>query len=298
MMQTRCSKCSTVFRVTPEQLKARHGKVRCGNCQHVFNALDRLVEASLLEPVSIAKDAAATAADTRLFPDASPERPAAENAVGREEVIGPSAPITRSVATEPVEPVPAQPQEAPEQKTHAEPAWLAQDSDPWDDEEETAERRAWPWALASLLGLLILLIQVVVQFRVEMTVLLPTSKPALQALCGVLECDLPLPQKAGLLGIEASDLHPDPRHNGQLILNATLKNRAPFVQAYPDLELTLTDTSDQAVLRKVLVPSEYLPKNADVSGFAANADLAVNLSLAIDGNPGSAAGYRLYLFYP
>jgi glycine hydroxymethyltransferase len=39
MMRTACPLCSTVFRVTPEQLRVRAGKVRCGQCQGVFNAL-------------------------------------------------------------------------------------------------------------------------------------------------------------------------------------------------------------------------------------------------------------------
>jgi predicted Zn finger-like uncharacterized protein len=43
-MLTRCPACATHFRVTPEQLKARSGRVRCGECQHVFNALDTLIE--------------------------------------------------------------------------------------------------------------------------------------------------------------------------------------------------------------------------------------------------------------
>lgn len=301
IMQTRCAKCSTVFRVTPEQLKAKQGKVRCGNCQHVFNALDRLVEASLLEPPLATTSIAQTAADARSVPEAaSEERMIAEEAAEPQEVAGPPAPIDGIVPVAPESIVAAsssQSQEAPEREKPAEPSWLAQDGDSWEDEEQPAGH-AWPWALASVLGLLILLIQGLVQFRVETAVLMPASKPVLQALCGMLGCDLPLPQKASLLGIEASDLHPDPRHKGQLILNATLRNRAPFAQAYPDLELTLTDTSDQAVLRKVLTPSEYLSKRADGSGFAANTDLALNLSLVIDGNAGSAAGYRLYLFYP
>jgi predicted Zn finger-like uncharacterized protein len=43
-MLTRCPSCATHFRVTPEQLKARSGRVRCGECQNVFNALDSLIE--------------------------------------------------------------------------------------------------------------------------------------------------------------------------------------------------------------------------------------------------------------
>ncbi|MBI3772513.1 MAG: DUF3426 domain-containing protein [Gammaproteobacteria bacterium] len=41
-MLTRCPKCDTCFRVTPEQLKAARGDVRCGRCFNTFNALEHL----------------------------------------------------------------------------------------------------------------------------------------------------------------------------------------------------------------------------------------------------------------
>ncbi|HZV62965.1 MAG TPA: zinc-ribbon and DUF3426 domain-containing protein [Methylophilaceae bacterium] len=42
---TSCPQCLTNFRVTQEQLAASNGKVRCGKCQQVFDALSRLGEA-------------------------------------------------------------------------------------------------------------------------------------------------------------------------------------------------------------------------------------------------------------
>ncbi|MGM0768767.1 MAG: DUF3426 domain-containing protein [Pseudomonadota bacterium] len=42
-LQTRCPKCDTRFRVTDEQLSIARGKVRCGNCMEVFNAIDHQV---------------------------------------------------------------------------------------------------------------------------------------------------------------------------------------------------------------------------------------------------------------
>jgi len=44
LMRTRCPACSTVFRVTSDQLRAKAGKVRCGYCQVVFNAFDELID--------------------------------------------------------------------------------------------------------------------------------------------------------------------------------------------------------------------------------------------------------------
>ncbi len=43
-MYTECPKCHTFFRIGPEHLKAAGGKVRCGRCNHIFNALDTLTD--------------------------------------------------------------------------------------------------------------------------------------------------------------------------------------------------------------------------------------------------------------
>jgi predicted Zn finger-like uncharacterized protein len=41
---TQCSKCETVFKLSPETLRVAGGQVRCGKCGEVFNALARLAE--------------------------------------------------------------------------------------------------------------------------------------------------------------------------------------------------------------------------------------------------------------
>jgi hypothetical protein len=111
---------------------------------------------------------------------------------------------------------------------------------------------------------------------------------------------LPLPRLSDLVSIESSDLHPDRDQKDQLVLVATLKNRAPFAQAYPHLELTLTDTLDKAMLRRVLAPAEYLAKEAiAANGFAGSSEITVHLALQHDNAESvPATGYRLYLFYP
>lgn len=42
-LQTQCPKCQTRFRVTEEQLGVAKGKVRCGNCMNVFNAIEHQI---------------------------------------------------------------------------------------------------------------------------------------------------------------------------------------------------------------------------------------------------------------
>ncbi len=43
-MYTQCPYCDTLFRINIPQLKAAHGKVRCGHCTRIFNALLNLSE--------------------------------------------------------------------------------------------------------------------------------------------------------------------------------------------------------------------------------------------------------------
>jgi predicted Zn finger-like uncharacterized protein len=43
-MFTCCPQCATVFRVTANQLRVARGDVRCGNCAHVFNAMEYLAD--------------------------------------------------------------------------------------------------------------------------------------------------------------------------------------------------------------------------------------------------------------
>ena len=47
---TRCPKCSTAFRVSDEVLSMAKGKVRCGQCFHIFNASDSINHKAKVEP--------------------------------------------------------------------------------------------------------------------------------------------------------------------------------------------------------------------------------------------------------
>ncbi|MBI4989467.1 MAG: DUF3426 domain-containing protein [Rhodocyclales bacterium] len=272
MMYTRCPTCSTAFRVTPEQLKARAGKVRCGHCSAVFNALETLEDAP---PAVPAEDAVA--------PHAEPLHSAADETPPSEPPLAGNPPVADAA-------------ELPEEEADGGSIDILL--------EEIGEAplpvsrgRVLAWAAAGLLALGLLLVQAAYLFRAELAVSEPDLRPLLQEMCSLLDCEIPLPRKADLVSIEASDLHPDPQGKNLLVLVATLKNRAPFAQDYPHLELTLTDTQDQPMIRKVFAPAEYLSQGADArAGFAGNGDLAITLWL--DAAEAGASGYRLYLFYP
>lgn len=63
------------------------------------------------------------------------------------------------------------------------------------------------------------------------------------------------------------------------------------------LEVTLKDSDDQVLIRKVFAPKEYLkPDDLKLGRFNGNSEVKVTMRL--DAGKVHAMGYSLYWFYP
>lgn len=156
---------------------------------------------------------------------------------------------------------------------------------------EPARRAVWPFVLVAVLLLIALLLQLLFHFRTEIVLRMPD----VAALYKLLGADIPLSRNPALVSIETSDLQSD-NARGLFVLQATLKNSAAYPQAWPALELSLTDTNDSVVSRRVMYAAEYLPPGTTSDSFPANGEVAVQLW--IEARDIGASGYRLYIFYP
>ncbi|HRD32813.1 MAG TPA: DUF3426 domain-containing protein [Rhodocyclaceae bacterium] len=135
-------------------------------------------------------------------------------------------------------------------------------------------------------------------FRDEITRQWPELRPRYLETCARLGCDLPLPRDASLIDIETSDLEIEPANPSRYTLNAVVRNRAHFPQQPPHLELTLTDSRDRPVVRRVVTPQEWLAgPEALATGLAPASSQLVRLSFETSGI-GNAVGYRIYAFFP
>jgi predicted Zn finger-like uncharacterized protein len=166
-------------------------------------------------------------------------------------------------------------------------------------EEEPARHRALWWTL-TLIAALALLAQAVYQFRSEIAASVPATRAPLQSACRLLRCEVPLPRQLKLLTIDSYEVRADPRREGMIVLNAVIRNRAPFPQAYPALQFALTDESSRAVASRVLSPREYLDAEqaAQLIGRGIDAGGEASVTLYFDASSTRATGYHLELFYP
>jgi predicted Zn finger-like uncharacterized protein len=161
---------------------------------------------------------------------------------------------------------------------------------------ERAPGRAWLWAGAAVAAAALLTAQVAYHYRAEIAAFLPEARAPLLAACQQLGCAVALPRRPDVLSIEASDLQADPRRQGVIVLHALIRNRSRLPQQYPALELTLTDEGGRPVLRRVLLPRDYVEPEQARDGIAAGGEAALRVYLDSGGE--RVTSYRLYLFYP
>jgi predicted Zn finger-like uncharacterized protein len=163
------------------------------------------------------------------------------------------------------------------------------------EQEHAGKKHRILMMAGSLLLLLVLATQLMTTFRNVLAARFPATKPVLAATCALFGCRVELPAQIETLVIETGELQTVSA--GMLSLTTLLRNQGALVQAWPNIELTLTDTNDKPLLRRVFTPAEYLPKGtAAASGFAPRAEQPVKLHFTLDQLKPS--GYHIAVFYP
>lgn len=328
---TLCPHCNTRFRIAGTQLNAHQGMVRCGHCMQAFDARpgfipdqpDPQLELPIVDqrnvPVAAAQPESAEPSAPELIPgpatevtaqpeEQAPEKPEEGQAPDKVEhaaedishveltVISNELPHDGSLDF-----VPAandSTSDEPQAKSLViQPAPLADATEEDDVIAVQLPKRRWPWITGSSLLALMMLLQGLYFFRVELAARLPGLKPVLVGYCNMLSCTVPLPHNPDQMSIESSELEADPEHANQITLVALLRNRATHVQAFPVLELSLNDTQDKVLARRLFKPADYLPATeSEAAGLRPNREL--NIRLRLDTTDLRPTGYRLALFYP
>ena len=183
------------------------------------------------------------------------------------------------------------------------PAPTSTAADDIEPEFVRAARRGAFWRHPAVRGLLTLLalalagllaLQLALRHRDLLAARQPALRAVLQPLCQQLGCTLSAPRTLGAVVIDSSSFTSARSGTGRYELRFALKNTADHVVAMPMVELTLTDSDDQPLLRRVLDPGRELGAGPELAaGTTWSARSAVELA---DVQP--VAGYRLLAFYP
>jgi predicted Zn finger-like uncharacterized protein len=365
-LQTTCSNCHSVFRISQQQLAAADGWAQCGVCAAPFDALagmpdderEQYLTPPEPEPESVPEVVAEAPAADPATPSSEPEpappvtppvESVAEGAlesISTEETLPGSSNLPgldRRLAEEAAEAAGAPHSDLPSiiildpdarvpeeigplpdiQEPSAQPYGYPVDELEDDDEEEgepLAEEgtipvsrpvpgeanftisgaraqkvSGWVWIGLPVLTLL-LLGQLAYFLRDSLAAHYPEVRPLLVSACTVVGCDMGLPQNVEQIKILGSDLQAEPGNGKRLTLALTLANQASYAQAWPMLQLTLTDTKDSPLARRVFAPSEYL-NHAGMQDSGIPPLSETPLSLHLETRDVSASGFRVEVFY-
>ena len=296
---TSCPACETQFLLFTEHLKAHRGKVQCGNCEHIFNAKNRLTEISD-DITSTAEYQASIEQQSYIATEPSYEKPIGDVL----NIVLDSVPDLEDLNTSGSN-LAAKPSytgnhtpviiDAEEANQIQEPITINDLTT--DPKFQISKTKTYSWLIFLCLFLAILAsFQAIYSLRTKIAAEYPQFKPYLIQACVALQCEISLPKNLDLVTIDDSDMQEDENHQNVIKFSSLLINNATYAQTYPNIELTLTDTADQPVLRKTIHATEYLAANSNAAtGIASREEVRINL--AINVKDLEVVGYRVLVVY-
>jgi predicted Zn finger-like uncharacterized protein len=266
-MYTQCPACLTTFKVTPAQLEARGGMVRCGICSAIFHAEQRLLQVpSGAKPAKTAEEIAAAKNDKRR-PAVKTRRRTARRRSDKLRAIDEKIAHEAGIPTITKQPLFTRPR---------------------------LRVSSLFWGLGSLALLMLLAGQFVYSYRNELATI-PSWRPWLVDVCLYAGCELRPLRDVGRIELLQTSIAPHPQYENALRIRATLVNRAAFRQAYPQMEVSLTSNAGDVIARRIFSPIQY--SDTPLEG-ALTPNVVATALLDVTNPDGKAVGYEIRLVTP
>lgn len=230
-METRCPECHTIFRIAMEQLSVAKGQVRCGQCNHVFNAADEMVVNGTV--VSSKQDHAETT--TVEVPEVEGEAIASESNKNRTNADDEGYDIT--VLYPELENPPV---------IHTPPS----------------TKTTLTWSILIICMLAIMLGQFSYFLRDNLA-RNNTLRPLLLSMCEIMNCELKGQRAPALVRLQSHKVQSHPKDSSALRVEAVIINDASFIQDYPVVRLQFSDLDGRMLATRNFLPDHYLPTDVD-----------------------------------
>jgi hypothetical protein len=124
---------------------------------------------------------------------------------------------------------------------------------------------------------------------------IPALEPALAALSGLIGLQVQAPRELDSLTLESFDVQAGASGDA-LVMDLLMRNRAAHPVRWPAIEMSLSDAAGVLLVRKVVLPADYLSPNTPAAGAPPSQETALRLALQATGF--APAGFSLKLFYP
>jgi predicted Zn finger-like uncharacterized protein len=268
-MKAKCPNCSTVFKLTEDQLEVAGGMVRCGMCQDVFNALHNIDDPFADDNEKDTNKATAG------------ERPAAPPVEKAIETL--TETLNRKNDTLPGEPV----KELSQALADLSHIHHAEQSDikvpPFEDEKKAADElfenvqsklipdefripelktpySVWKdisWSLAILLFTASLFVEYAWFYRHDLAAN-PQLRPYVTKICNFADCEAMELRYPKEIEMVSRNIYSHPNVSNALMVSLSMVNHTTFAQPFPNIKISFSDVSGSVVASRVFLPEEYL----------------------------------------
>ncbi|MBP8098194.1 MAG: DUF3426 domain-containing protein [Arenimonas sp.] len=155
---------------------------------------------------------------------------------------------------------------------------------------EPGRRGLWLWLAVPALTLSLFL-QVALADRARLAAD-PVWRPRILALCDVLRCQVPAWHEPAALHVISREIRPHPSAPGVLLVTATFRNDAAFAQAWPQLQLSLTNLDGDSFGLRRFSPREYLGSDPATPLIGAGQSATITLEIVDPGRRAVAFGFE------
>ena len=219
VMETTCTECGSRFRLTENQLKHAYGKVRCGECGAVFNALINLKNY-----------------DGEVPPGYLDQYQQEGRASGK------SLPLNGPDST-------SNDEQQPELSLHE--AMYGSERRPF------ITFGPLTWFIGILLFSALVVVQAIYYQRYQL-IENPRYQQQVITLCQVLPCSETEFSSTEQIRLQERNVFTHPVTSNALMVTGSFVNQAPFTQKLPDLLISLFDIRGKLIANRLFTPAEYL----------------------------------------
>ncbi|MGF1642665.1 MAG: DUF3426 domain-containing protein [Thiotrichales bacterium] len=268
-MYAECPHCHAIFRLTQAILQRANGKVRCGECGTIFQALARaeaptnkvdkssaFIESRPLEgminPAAERQDRERTKAPPPVEVVRIPVNPRQARVAAPANEIPPPAPTS----------MPAHKSaDAPAPRVQL-PITIPEPELPRREPRKHRRPTLLP-ALGSLAAIALIALLAAQYLRANRVTYANVAelRPVLVGICKITRCEVPPRRELSQIELLSHGIFSHPTTEGALMIKASFINRAEFTQPLPVVQVSLANLQGRVVARRRFGPSEYLDPN-------------------------------------
>ena len=263
-MFTRCPSCRAAFSITQQQLEIAAGMVRCGMCEHVFDAKLFLFNTSFDTDDTTPQ---LPTSDTQQAPSIDVELSADNNTNIDLEVLDRELHGNESFETTVVnnlaeeEITPEQPAAEPSNDVVI-PKIIADQVSNLDKEPSKLNPTQWLGGIAVIALIATVGLQAAAAFKLD---LIP--KQYQDPICEWIACTLETPRAVDKIEVLNRSIYTHPTEAQALMVTLTVINRAQFSQPYPIIQLRFLNLAGEVIAARQFSANHYLDGKLFANGL-------------------------------